>query len=242
MAGRATAGTSKEDGLFQPTQWSVVLAAGRSNGPSAREALATLCQVYWQPLYVYVRRRGYSVEDAQDLTQGFFSRLIEKRALRHAHRERGRFRAFLLASLKNYLANEWDRSRAVKRGSGVLELDFDLAEKSVAKAVESDPERIYERRWAQRVLEEALARVKGLYREQERTFEILKGSLGGGRSEGSYRDLGEALGISEGAARVAAHRLRQRYRAALREVVGQTVRDPADVEDEIRSLLRVLAG
>jgi RNA polymerase sigma factor (sigma-70 family) len=226
--------------VFQPTQWSVVLAAGRPNDPSARDALASLCQAYWQPLYAYVRRRGYSAEDAQDLTQGFFARLIEKGALRHARRERGRFRAFLLTSLKNYLANEWDRSNAVKRGRSVLELDFDLAERSVARTAESDPELIFERRWAQRVLEEALDRVKRQYAAQERTFELLKGTLGSGRGEGSYREIGEELGISEGAARVAAHRLRQRYRAALQGVVGQTVRDAADVEDEMRYLLRVL--
>jgi RNA polymerase sigma-70 factor (ECF subfamily) len=204
--------------------------------------LSALCRAYWKPLYAYARRRGHSVEDAEDLTQGFFAHLIEKRSLARATRERGRFRSFLLASFKNYAANEWDRARATKRGGGAPALDLAAGEKVAARLVDSDPEATYERQWACLVLEQALRTTRSQYRGEERTFEALKTTLGGGRGDRSYREIGAALGISEGAARAAAHRLRGRYRQALWDAVGRTVRDVADIEDEIRYLLRVVAG
>ncbi len=232
--------------MFEGTQWSDVLAAGRSNDPSSGAALARLCTSYWPPLYAYVRRRGYAVPEAQDLTQEFFARLIEKRFFRQARRERGRFRAFLIVALKHFLANEWDRSRAGKRGGGaVMSFDFDAAEPAIPGSDEWNPERIYERHWVDRILAKALRRVREQYLAagKEATFETLKVVLGGGgRRENAYGELAAELGLTDGAVRVAVHRLRQRYRAALRAVVGETVADPADVDGEIRYLLSVLAG
>jgi len=232
--------------VFERTQWSDVLAAGRSRDPAAGAALARLCTSYWPPLYAYVRRRGYSVHEAQDLTQEFFARLIEKRFFRQARRERGRFRAFLIVALKHFLANEWDRSQAGKRGGGaVMSFDFDAAEPAIHATDESNPERIYERQWVERILAAALRRVREQYiaAGQEATFETLKVVLGGGgRSENAYGELAGTLGLSDGALRVAVHRLRQRYRTALRAIVGETVGDPADVDDEIRYMLSVVAG
>jgi RNA polymerase sigma factor (sigma-70 family) len=232
--------------MFQPTQWSLVLAAARSHDPAGEVALAKLCTSYWRPLYAYVRSRGYAAEDAQDLTQAFFLRLIEGRFFRRARRERGRFRTFLIVSLKHFLANEWDRATAQKRGGGVLSVDFEEAERSlVAREADANPERSYERQWVQRVLEATLARVREQYvaSGQEATFEALKHVLADGRqNDASYRDLASELGLSEGAVRVAVHRLRQRYRASLRAIVGETLGDPSDVDDEIRYLLSVLAG
>jgi RNA polymerase sigma factor (sigma-70 family) len=232
--------------VFERTQWSDVLAAGRSNDPAAGAALARLCTSYWPPLYAYVRRRGYAVHEAQDLTQEFFARLIEKRFFRQARQERGRFRAFLIVTLKHFLANEWDRSQAGKRGGGVvMSFDFDAAEPAIAGMDEWNPERIYERRWVERILAAALRRVREKYiaAGQETTFDTLKVALGGGgRRENAYGELAAELGLTDGALRVAVHRLRRHYRTALRAVVGETVADPADVDEEIRYLLSVVAG
>jgi RNA polymerase sigma-70 factor (ECF subfamily) len=246
MATSPTAPAEWRIKLFERTQWSDVLAAGRSNDPAAAAALARLCTSYWPPLYAYVRRRGYPVQEAQDLTQEFFARLIEKRFFRQARRERGRFRAFLIVALKHFLANEWDRSQAEKRGGGaVIGFDFDAAEPSMRAGEESNPEVLFERQWVERILAKALRRVKDQYVEagQEGTFETLKVVLGGGgRGENAYEQLAGTLGLTGGALRVAVHRLRQRYRAALRATVGSTVGSPADIDDEIRYLLAVLAG
>jgi len=232
--------------VFEGTRWSDVVAAGRSNDPAAGAALTRLCTSYWPPLYAYVRRRGYAVPEAQDLTQEFFARLIEKRFFRQARRERGRFRAFLIVALKHFLANEWDRSQARKRGGGaVMTFDFEAAEPAIGASDDWNPERIYERQWALRILATALRRVREQYLAggQEATFETLKSVLGGGgRGENDYLELARQLGLTDGALRVAVHRLRQRYRAALRSVVGETVADSADVDAEIRYLLSVLAG
>ena len=232
--------------MFEPTEWSLVLAAGRSRQPAADAALARLCETYWRPLYAFVRSRGRCVEDAEDLTQAFFAHLIEKRAFERARRERGRFRAFLIVSLKHFLANEWDRTSARKRGGQALTLDLAEAERMLAAhPSDASPERIYERQWARGVLDAALARVRGEYaaKGDAETFDALKGVLGGGRQgEEDYRQLGPRLGLSSGAVRVAAHRLRQRYRRALRAVVGGTLDDASQVDDEIRHLLSVVAA
>jgi RNA polymerase sigma factor (sigma-70 family) len=230
--------------VFEPTQWSLVLAAGQSKDPGASAALDRLCAAYWPPIYAYVRRRGHGAEDAQDLTQDFFRHLVESRFLRHARPERGRFRAFLIVSLKNFLANEWDRATARKRGEGLRTVDLADVEKMLAsEAPDASPERCYEKQWAERVLEATFDRVRQQYLASGNpaAFEALKGVLGGRRrGDEAYRQLADELAMSDGAVRVAVHRLRQRYRAALRKVVGETLADPSEVDDEIRYLLSVV--
>ncbi|HZN66003.1 MAG TPA: sigma-70 family RNA polymerase sigma factor [Tepidisphaeraceae bacterium] len=232
---------------FATTRWTLVVAAGaaRPDGtPEARKALSELCALYWYPVYAYVRRRGKNAEDSLDLTQGFFTRLIEKNDLAAADPARGRFRGWLLASVKNYLANEWDRVTARKRGGGrsILSIDADDAEDRYRRepAHHLTPERIFDRRWALTLLERALS---ALQSECERDgkaglFAALKPTLtGDGRDPSNpYRDLAEVLGMTEGSVKVAAHRLRRRYRDLLRLHIAETVGRPEDVDDEIRDL------
>lgn len=234
---------------FATTQWSLVLRANRSS-ESSTVALQTLCERYWYPLYAYVRRRGVASHAAQDLTQEFFARLLEKNSLAAASPERGRFRAFLLTSLKNFLTNEWEKAQAQKRGGGQpaisLQLNLDSAESrlSLEPAHNLTPERCFERQWALLLLELV---VKRLQEEQTaagkgRQFELLKEALAGGAERLAYDAIAAELQISAEAARQAASRLRKRYREILREEVSHTVERPEDVDDEIRSLFQVLAG
>jgi RNA polymerase sigma-70 factor (ECF subfamily) len=229
------------------THWSVVLAAVRSDSTRAQSALATLCQKYWYPLYAYVRRRGYNPHDAQDLTQEFFARLLEHNWLARASRERGRFRTFLLSALSHFLANEWDKARAQKRGGAVqlLPLQLDTAETRYGAEPPDTvtPEQSYERRWALALLEHVLTRLGDEYRSQQKSglFEALKSCLAGERRAQPYAALGSKLGMSEGAVKVAVHRLRQRYRQILKDEIAQTVSAPQEVEEEMRYLLAVLA-
>jgi RNA polymerase sigma-70 factor (ECF subfamily) len=231
---------------FATTCWSVVLAAGHRSSPDSQRALAALCQSYWYPLYAYVRRRVADVHEAQDLTQEFFSRLLEKDVLAVAQPERGRFRAFLLTALKNFLANEWDKSRAQKRGGGqpVWSLDFASGESryGMEPAHTTTAERLYERQWTLGLLARVLSQLRAEYAAngKEQLFESLKGFLMGDSESASYDDAGHALGLSAGAVRVAAHRFRQRYRQLLRAEVAQTVADPSEIDDEIRRLFASL--
>ena len=233
---------------FLTTRWSVVLAAGKPEAPAARQALSDLCQIYWYPLYAYVRRRGYNLEDAQDLTQSFFARLLERNTVGSADPERGRFRAFLLASLKNFLSNEWDRNTAQKRGGGKshISLDFRLADQRFASepADPRTPERAFERAWALSVLERVLARIGEDFRTRGRweLFEALKPTLTAGEDGTPYGQIARNLGMSEGSIKVAAHRLRGTFRDALREEIGQTVAHPEDLEDELSHLIAALAS
>jgi RNA polymerase sigma-70 factor (ECF subfamily) len=235
-------------GRFAATRWSVVLAAGRDESPRAAEALEQLCRVYWYPLYAFVRRQGHGPEDAQDLTQAFFTRLIAKRDLAAVDRAKGRFRSFLLAAMRHFLANEWDRARAAKRGGGVHVTSFDAISAEARYAREpvdpETPERIFERRWALAMLDEVLGRLRDEYesRGQGEQFEALKGMLGGGGGEEGHAATGLRLGMSEGAVKVAAHRLRRRYRDLLRREIATTVASPDDVDDELRHLFAVLSG
>jgi len=230
------------------THWSVVLNAGRSNTPHAQAALEQLCRNYWQPLYAYARRSGHSREEAEDLTQEFFARLLAQNSVARADPARGRFRSFLLSALKHFLANEWDKARAQKRGGGaqLMALEFDTAEtRCVQPAAPGDsPDRAYDRQWALALLDLVLGRLRREYREagREAMFIGLKDTLGGGRAEIPYRDLGTRLGMSEGAVKVAAHRLRGRYRELLREEIANTVAGPVEVEAELRELFAALAG
>ncbi len=233
---------------FLTTQWSAVLTAGRSDTTRAKDALARLCQTYWFPLYAYVRRRGHSRPDAQDLTQEFFARLLAQNWVRRADPERGRFRSFLLGSMNHFLADEWDKARAQKRGGGVppLPLDFDTAETRLSRepADPITPEQSYERRWAMALLAEVLQRLEREHKEDGRAdwFAALHPCLIGDRECQPYAALASQLGVTEGTVKSAVHRLRQRYRQLLREEIANTVAAPAEVDEELRHLFAVLAG
>jgi RNA polymerase sigma-70 factor (ECF subfamily) len=225
----------------------VVLTAGRSDTTRARAALDQLCRNYWHPLYAYVRRAGHSREEAQDLTQEFFARLLARNTVARADPARGRFRSFLLASLKHFLANEWDRVRAQKRGGSArfLTLDFDTAETRCVQPVApgDTPDRAFDRQWALALLDVVLGRARKEYADSGRDelFLGLKDTLTGGRSEIPYRELAARLGLSEGAVKVAAHRLRRRYRELLREEIASTVAGPEEVEEELKHLFAALS-
>ena len=231
---------------FPATRWSLVVAAGDPHRKEARSALVSLCESYWYPLYAYLRRRGYSSDQAQDLTQEFFVRMIEGRYLDRAEPEKGRFRAFLLTSLKFFVADEDDRRRARKRGGGmVVPLEFSSGERryQLEPAHDETPERIYERRWALSVLDRVVEKLRNEFVQHGRPdhFERLKVFLLG-QSDAPYGALAQELNTSEGALKVAIHRLRKRYRELFRQEIADTVADPAAVESELRHLAAVLTG
>lgn len=234
-------------GRFNSTQWSLVLAAGRRSTPESENALATLCAAYWPPLYAYIRRRGYEVPEAEDLTQAFFARLLEKNYLGEANREKGKFRSFLLASLKHFLANEWDRSRAQKRGGGItiIPLEMNSAE-GLYRADLLSPEKLFERRWALMVIDLVLKRLEGEFINSGKSqlFDRIKIFLSGADDKVSYRQIAAELGMSDGAVKVAVHRLRRRFRELMRAEIAKTIPDPdqpGEVDAEIRSLLAALS-
>jgi RNA polymerase sigma factor (sigma-70 family) len=233
-------------GQFNTTHWSVVLLAGESQAPDADIALDKLCRTYWQPLYAYVKRGGHNPQDAQDLTQEFFARMLEKKYLKLATPERGRFRSFLLKSLQHFLVNEWVRGQAQKRGGGqtILSLDEEAAERAYQQEpmVQLAPESLYDKRWALTLLERAMERLGESYAAAGRRvlFEQLKGFLLTEASGESYRQLAIPLKLGEGAVKVAVHRLRQRFREMVREEVSQTVTTPAEVDEELRCLMAAL--
>lgn len=229
---------------FAPTRWTVVLAAGRQGASEqAAEALAELCRTYWYPLYAYIRRRGHTTHAAEDLTQEFFARLLAQDFLAGVAREKGKFRSFLLAALKHFLANEWDRAQSQKRGGGRRLIPLDaLSAESRYRQEPADtltPEKLFERQWAATLLEQTLARLQAEFAAEGKLtqFEALKGYLTTDAPSSSYADVGEKLALSAGAVKVAVHRLRRRYRELLRSEIAQTVADPADVDEEIRHLL-----
>ncbi len=233
---------------FRTTRWSLIVRATGAEERQSTEALEQLCRVYWYPLYAYVRRRGHTPEDAQDLTQGFFESLLRRQDLAHVTPERGRFRTFLLAALGHYLANEWRRGQRQKRGGGQTVVSFDAlpAEERyrVEPAAPEDPERLFDRRWAWTVMDQALERLRDDYTRTDRVdlFDLLKPALaleGGGSSR---EDLAARLGISVGAVDVALCRLRRRYGEFIRAVIADTVSDPEAVDAEIRHLRAVLSG
>jgi len=234
--------------VFATTHWSVVLSAAGRGPAQSSHALETLCRTYWYPLYAYVRRTGKSPEDAEDLTQAFFARLLEQDWLAAADQTRGRFRSFLLGSFKHFLANEWDKASAQKRGGRVRLLSLD------AKAAETrfhreptdtaTPDKEFDRRWALTLLDTVLNRLRQEYTAEGKSdlFEHVKGTLGGDRASAPYARIASELNMSEGAVKVAVHRLRQRYRAILRAEIAQTVATAADVEDELRHLFAALSA
>jgi RNA polymerase sigma factor (sigma-70 family) len=227
---------------FATTHWSVVLAAGHGDQPDSEAALAALCEAYWYPLYCYIRRRGHGADEAQDLTQEFFATLLEKESLRAADPHRGRFRSFLLASMNHFLANQRRRQLAQKRGGGraPLSLDFPSAESRLSREPWHDltPEKAYERRWAMTLLERGLSKLRQEYVDggNAALFDRLSIFLAGDRGP-AHRDIAAELGMTQGAVKVAVHRLRGRCRQQLRYEVAQTVAAGQDVEDELRDLL-----
>jgi RNA polymerase sigma factor (sigma-70 family) len=229
---------------FATTHWSVVIAAAGPS-PDADKALAELCETYWYPVYAFVRRSGHSTDDAADLTQAFFARILEKGYVKDARPDRGRFRSFLLASLSHFLSNERDWRCAKKRDGAVphVPLDVETGEHRyrLEPADPLTPERIYERRWTLTVLDNAMAALARKYRQTGRgeLFPRLKPHLTG-EDPPSYRELGEALGMSEGSLRIAVHRLRKEFASTLRAAIAETVERPEDVEDELRYLLGVV--
>ncbi len=231
---------------FPTTRWSLVVAAGDPRRKDAQSALVSLCENYWYPLYAYLRRRGYQADPAQDLTQEFFIRVLEGRYLDRADPEKGRFRSFLLTSLKFVIADEEDRHRALKRGGGaVLPLEFSSGEQRYQRepAHDETPERIFERRWALSVLDRVVERLREEFVQHGRPehFERLKVFLLG-KSDAPYATLAREMSTSEGALKVAIHRLRKRYREVLRQEIGDTVADPAEVESELRYLAAALTA
>jgi RNA polymerase sigma-70 factor (ECF subfamily) len=231
---------------FVTTHWSLVQAAGRGNKTEARRALVALCEAYWYPLYAYVRRRGCSHDQAQDLTQEFFARLLEKNYVGAADRLRGKFRSFLLGALQHFLSNEWRKAGTKKRGGRqrILSLDFSFGASQYAREVAHDltPERLYERRWAFLLVERSLAQVRRDYeqRGQLALFESLKAHLGGDAEAVPYPQLAASLGISAGSVKVAVHRLRRRCREALREQIAQTVSSPEEIDEELQQLFQIV--
>lgn len=231
--------------VFHTTRWSVVLAAQGKSSKDARQSLETLCNQYWAPLYAYVRHRGHAEHDAQDLTQAFFARLLEKDWLATAESERGRFRTFLLMALKRFLANEWDRSQALKRGGSAKIVSLDAVEPislpdSQALSVES----LYERRWALTLLESVMQRLREEHEAAGRLaeYERLKPCLTAERGGIDYDALAAALNMQPASARSSVHRLRKRFRELFRDEVAGTVADPSDVDDEMRAVIDALGS
>ena len=233
--------------LFATTHWSLVLAAGEQR-PSghARQALTTLCETYWYPLYAFLRGRGHSPADAEDLTQAFFTLLLEKQVIRQADPARGRFRSFLLKSLQNFAANVHARNTAGKRGGGIpgLSLEFERAEGRfrLEPSTDETPERTFDRRWGLTLLDRVMSRLKAdaVDKNKHDQFEALQPYLTGDEPQLSYAETARSLGISEGAVKVAVHRLRRKFRDIVRDEISQTVSSPAEIEDELRHLWSAL--
>jgi len=231
---------------FNTTHWSVVLCAGQDQSSQGTAALENLCRTYWPPLYGFIRRQGYSPEDAQDLTQSFFVLLIERNDFRAVDPRKGKFRTFLLSSLTHFLANERDWSRAAKRGGGRQIVSLDALESEhrflAEPVVNASPDKLFDLRWATTVLEEALRALAAEMQAagRSRQFELLKAYLTGEPGEGDYATIASQLGMTSQAVAVAVHRLRQRYREQVREVVAQTVATPFDLEEEMRHLYEAL--
>ena len=234
--------------VFATTHWSVVLAAGSIAAPQVTTALEKLCQTYWYPLYAYLRRRGHSEHDAQDLTQGFFAHLLERRAFERVDRDKGRFRSFLLASMNYFLSNERDRAMAQKRGGGhtVVSLDADDAEQRyrLEPVDMRTPENIFEHRWAMTLLDQVLVRLNEEFicADKDELFDHLKPFLVEADGEQTYAEAARQTSLSEDAFKKAVQRMRRRYHELFREEIAQTVASPDEVEEELRHLCAVLGS
>src|ERR1041385_1701798 len=234
-------------GVFNTTHWSVVALAAQEASAPAQDALEKLCRAYWQPLYVFVRRRGYSPHDAQDLTQSFFERLLDKNYLSGADRTKGKFRSFLLAALEHFLANDWRRRRAQKRGGGAkfVSLDDDSIEEQylqLAATVDS-AEKIFERQWAATVLNQVLVQLRAEFTAagKEILFQRIKVFLTGEKQSSTYAELALTSGMTEAALKMAVSRLRRRYRELLQDEITKTVSSPAQVDEELRALFAAVS-
>jgi RNA polymerase sigma-70 factor (ECF subfamily) len=246
-AGQASEPINRPLDVFATTRWTVVLAAGRPETPHAAAALEELCQTYWYPLYVYVRRQTTTREDAEDLTQAFFAKFLEKNYLEGVSSDKGKFRAFLLAALKHFLANEWDRANRQKRGGGVANLSLDWQDADtryqINPADNLSPDKLYDRAWAVTLLGRVVKRLRA---ESEadgkaKVFEQLKPFLTTDKGAIPYATAATALGWTEGAVRVTVHRLRRRYRELLRNEITQTLADPAQADEELKALMGAFA-
>jgi DNA-directed RNA polymerase specialized sigma24 family protein len=238
----STTGQPGSNVWFASTHWSVVLAAQDPHSPQSRQALESLCRAYWYPLYSYARRASHSPPDAEDLTQGFFARLLEKDYLHAASREKGRFRAFLLVAFKRYMANEWDRQHAQKRGgfAAVVPIDQDMAESRFAaeSARTNSADLLFDRQWALTLLERTMTNLRREYVDSDRVelFEHLGNRLTQDESALPYAEIAVRLKLTEAAVKMAVHRLRVRYREILRREIAQTVSAPGEIDEEIRHL------
>ncbi|HZM05959.1 MAG TPA: sigma-70 family RNA polymerase sigma factor [Candidatus Saccharimonadales bacterium] len=239
MSSQASAEDSAK--LFPHTRWSVVLAASRPDSPESADALEAICRAYWHPLYAYARRSGQSPHDAQDLTQAFFALLLGKHWLQTADRAKGRLRTFLIVALKNFMSKEWRRASTQKRGGAHPHIEFDSALGESFYAMDPGaqlaPDEAFDRQWALTLLDLTLKRLQAEFAH----FEALKGSLMAERGTIDYSAMAQQLGINAGAARVAVHRLRKRFREIYREEISQTLAERADLDDELRHLSAALA-
>lgn len=244
----STTETVARGDVFATTHWTVVIAAGRGRSREAELALEELCRTYWFPLYVYVRRHTPTREDAEDLTQAFFARFLEKNYLEKLSSQKGKFRAFLLAALKHFLANEWDRASTQKRGGGVMPLSLDWQNADARYQIEPvdnlSPDKIYDRTWAITLLQRVLARLhdENATEDKSRLFAQIKPFLTVGAGAVPYGEAAARLNLSEGAVRVAVHRLRRRYRELLREEISQTLSDTSEIADEMRTLFSAFSS
>ena len=230
--------------IFATTHWSVVRSAGQEPSPLAEAAVEQLCRAYWYPLYAYVRRRGHDADEAKDLTQEFFARLLAKQRLREASRERGRFRSFLLGAMNNFLADEWEYARTQRRGGGVTLLPLDDVEaRFEMEMVSTEPEAtFFDQRWARTIMERAMTALKEEFTAGGKgaQFARLKRFLTESAEEKDYAPVAAELQMKPGTVAVLVHRMRQQYRAKVRAEIGQTVDSPAEIEDEMRQLLAVV--
>ncbi len=239
----ASTGTPRPSGAwFVTTHWSVVLSAREKDSPHSAAALETLCRTYWFPLYAFVRRQGRTPEDAQDLTQEFFARLLEKDYLKSVAQEKGKFRTFLLVALKRFLANQWDREHMLKRGgfAPVVSIDQQIAESRLAAELSHhvQPDVLFDRQWAMTLLERTMALLQEEYvaSGRARLFEYLQSCLVRGESALPYAEIAARLNLTEPAVKMAVQRLRARYREILRAEIAHTVSSPEEVEEELRLL------
>lgn len=232
---------------FATTHWSVIITAGQASTTRSEDALEHLCRTYWPPVYSYLRRQGHSVHESQDLTQGFFARFLEKNYLQNVQPAKGKFRSYLLGAVKHFVSNERDRAQAKKRGGGqpILSLDFERAEGQygIEPSDSTTAEKIFDRCWALALLDRVLSRLQeeNEARGKAKTFEHLKVFITKGTSTESYQDVAEKLETTTGAVKVAAHRLRHRYREILKEEVSGTVENEAEIDEELRYLLEAVS-
>jgi DNA-directed RNA polymerase specialized sigma24 family protein len=239
-------GTS--DHRFPKTSWSLILAAGGSLNSDSGKALQTLCRIYWNPVYAFIRRSGHDPEKSMDLTQSFFALLLEKNYVKAADQQRGRFRSFLLTAVKHFLANEWDRDHALKRGGGQIAVSIDTVQEdrwyALAAVEDATPENLFERRWALSLLEQVMSRLRAEFAEagKSKQFELLVNFLTQDKESARYQAVATQMGVSCGALRMAVHRMRRRYKEILYAEVSETVSTAEEIEEEIRFLLSTLSG